>query len=170
MGFPFANALWCFQGRCRASHRRRCIDQVAHVFPEYYVLKVSGFDLKIKDTLDEWIYALKESEVKPEFTAKGIHEASRALTRLSLSDEERQAYERHIGDVRISKSTLVSSFSDGLHQGVAQGRAEIIMNLHRSGLPPEKIAELAGVNLQEVQEMIGVASASSQDNGAKTIF
>ena len=48
------------------------IDAIANIFPEYYVLKVDRFDLRIKNTLDEWMYALKQSEVKPEFKAKGI--------------------------------------------------------------------------------------------------
>src|SRR3990167_9363180 len=48
------------------------VDHGVDIFPEYYILKVSGFHLNVKNTLDEWIYALKESEVKPEFKAKGI--------------------------------------------------------------------------------------------------
>ncbi len=126
------------------------LDHVAHVFPEYYVLKVSGFDLKIKDTLDEWIYALKESEVKPEFKAKGIHEASRTLTLLNLSEEERYAYERYIGDVRISRSTLESSFSDGK----AEGKAEMIRNLHQLGLSIEQMTQASQLSEKEVHEIL----------------
>ena len=62
------------------------VDHVVNVFPEYYILKVSGFDLDVKTTLDEWIYALKESEVKPGFKAKGIREAGQKLTLLNLSE------------------------------------------------------------------------------------
>ena len=40
------------------------IDHVANIFPEYYVLKVGQFDLKIKDTLDEWMYALNTISIK----------------------------------------------------------------------------------------------------------
>ena len=65
------------------------IDHTSKVFPEYYVLKVSEFDLKIKDTLDEWIYALQQSEVLPEFKAQGIQEAGEQLNILQLSESER---------------------------------------------------------------------------------
>ena len=122
------------------------IDQLSSIFPEYYVLKVSGFDLKIRDTLDEWIYALKQSEVKPEFKAKGIHEAAQKLAILNLSEEERSAYERHIGDVRISRSTLESSFSDGFNQG----KQQMIRNLHQLGISTEQIATAAELPLEEV--------------------
>jgi hypothetical protein len=159
-------------------HYPGSVHKIAHVFPEYYVLKVSGFDLKIKDTLDEWVYALKESEVKPEFTAKGIHEASRTLARLSLSEEERQAYERHIGDARISKSTLDSSYSDGKREGLAEGKAEglaegkaeglaegeakgkaegkaeMIRNLHALGLSIEQLAQASQLSVEEVSNVL----------------
>ena len=152
-------------------HYPRNIDQVAHVFPEYYVLKVSGFDLTIKDTLDEWIYTLKESEVKPEFTAKGIHEASRALTCLSLSEDERKAYERHVGDVRISRSTLESSFSDGRNEGKmeglaegkaegkAAGKAEIVFHMHQMGLSVIDIAKFVQLSEEAVNRLLSQPSS-----------
>lgn len=111
-------------GEEEKKHYPSHIDSIAQVYPEYYVLKVSQFDLKIRDTLDEWIYALKESEVKPEFKAKGIQTAAEKLNILNLSDEERDQYERHVGDVRNAQSTLVSSYSEGETEGLAKGRAE----------------------------------------------
>ena len=41
------------------------------IFPEYYIIKVNQFNDLAKDTLDEWIYFLKNSEIKEEFSAKG---------------------------------------------------------------------------------------------------
>ena len=138
------------------------IDHLSNIFPEYYVLKVSGFDLKIRDTLDEWIYTLKESEVKPEFKAKGIHEAAQKLAVLNLSKEELAAYERHIGDVRISLSTLDSSFDEGLTQGIAKGKAKgiieakqaMIKNLNRLGMAMEQIAAAVELSCQEVKTFL----------------
>ena len=105
------------------------VDHGVDIFPEYYILKVSGFHLNVKNTLDEWIYALKESEVKPEFKAKGIREAGQKLTLLNLSEKERAAYERYIGDVRISRSTLESSFSYGKAEGRQEGEASLLARL-----------------------------------------
>ena len=130
------------------------VDHGADIFPEYYILKVSGFDLNITDTLDEWIYTLQESEVKPEFKAQGIREAGEALAILNLSEEERSAYDRHVGDVRISKSTLVSSFSDGRAEGKAEEKAEIVLNMHRLGLATQQIAQFVKISEEQVQEII----------------
>lgn len=146
------------------------IGPLSSIFPEYYVLKVSGFDLKIRNTLDEWVYALKEAEVKPEFHAKGIQEAGEKLTLLHLSQEERVAYDRYIGDIRISRSTLESSFYEGVTQGrvqgvvqgIAQGRAEgemkakveMVRNLHQLGISLEQIATAARLSCEEVQAIL----------------
>jgi predicted transposase/invertase (TIGR01784 family) len=46
-------------------------ENVSDIFPEYYLLKVNQFNDVAKDTLDEWIYFLKNSEVKEGFKAKG---------------------------------------------------------------------------------------------------
>ena len=43
--------------------------------PEYYVIKVNQFDDLAKDTLDQWIYYLKNDKIKKEFTAKGLNKA-----------------------------------------------------------------------------------------------
>ena len=142
------------------------VDHVAHVFPEYYILKVSGFDLKVKNTLDEWIYALKESEIKPEFKAQGIHEAGEKLALLNLSEEERFAYDRHIKDVRISLSTLDSAFSDGMTEGIkkgeakgkAEGKAEetkkVVTKMHCSGFTIEQICQVNDLTQDQVKEII----------------
>ncbi|MBX9742214.1 MAG: Rpn family recombination-promoting nuclease/putative transposase [Chthoniobacterales bacterium] len=148
-------------GELEKKHYPDHIDQIAHILPEYYVLKVDKFDLKVRNTLDEWIYALQQSEVKPEFRAKGIRQAANQLGVMNLSEEERRAYERHIGDVRISKSTLETSFTDGLLQGEAKGRTEgvsiMIRNMHHSGLEIAAIAKIARLSQQEVEQIIASA-------------
>ena len=155
-------------------HYPSYVDHIASIFPEYYILKVSGFDLTVKDPLDEWIYALKESEVKPEFKAKGIREAGRALAILNLSEKEQYAYDRYINDVRISRSTLESSYSDGIEEGMAQGmaqgivkgmaqgvaqgmaqeRAAIIEKMHGAGVSVQEIARFLDLSEQQIGMML----------------
>ena len=59
-------------------------ENVADIFPEFYLLKVNQFNDIAKDTLDEWIYFLKNSEVKDEFKAKGLKEAGEVLDIMRL--------------------------------------------------------------------------------------
>jgi len=37
------------------------------LYPEYYLIKIKQFDDIAKDTLDEWIYFLKNQEIREEF-------------------------------------------------------------------------------------------------------
>ena len=71
-------------------------EKVEDIYPEIYLLKVNNFDDNAKDTLDEWIYFLKNSEIKQEFSAKGIKEANEVLKRANMSDEERREYQRFV--------------------------------------------------------------------------
>jgi len=142
------------------------IDHIANILPEYYVLKVGAFDLRVKNTLDEWMYALKQSEVKPEFKAQGIQEAGEKLSELKLSEEERAAYERYVDNARNARSTIETAYEEGeskgeakglakgLEQGLAEGKKEMILNLHQLGISLEQIAAAAKLSSGEVKNIL----------------
>lgn len=133
------------------------VDSIEKVFPEYYVLKVAAFDMRIRDTLDEWVYALKESEVKPEFSAKGIQEAGQALDLLQLPDNERVAYERHIGDVRDAQSLLHTYFYDGKAEGREEGREEgVVIGERKAKLDLARALESQGIALAIIRHVTGL--------------
>ena len=71
-------------------------EKIQNVYPEIYLIKVNNFNDNAKDTLDEWIYFLKNSEIKQEFSAKGIQEADQVLKRANMSDRERGEYQRFV--------------------------------------------------------------------------
>jgi len=89
------------------------LKKVSDIFAEYYVIKVNNFDDIAKDTLDEWIYFLKNNEIKTEFKAKGIQKANEALKIYKLSDDERLAYEAYLKNERITMGVLESAHFDG---------------------------------------------------------
>ncbi|KAA6326006.1 hypothetical protein EZS27_024837, partial [termite gut metagenome] len=49
------------------------------IHPEYYILKVNQFDDVAKDPLDEWIYYLKNDQIKSDFKAPGLDKAREVL-------------------------------------------------------------------------------------------
>ena len=71
-------------------------EKIEDLYPEIYLIKVNTFNDVARDTLDEWIYFLKNSEIKQEFSAKGIQEADRVLKVANMSDEERREYKRYM--------------------------------------------------------------------------
>jgi predicted transposase/invertase (TIGR01784 family) len=148
------------------AHYPSHIDHLENVFPEYYVLKVSSFDFKIKDTLDEWIYTLSKSEVRPEFKAKGIQAAGKQLNVLQLSKKELAQYEDHLGSLRDTKSYFRTYYSegkrDGLDEGIAQGiaqgitegKAEVALKLHALGLSIDQICNATSLSSKQVEKLI----------------
>ncbi|MCB2264180.1 MAG: Rpn family recombination-promoting nuclease/putative transposase, partial [Candidatus Thiosymbion ectosymbiont of Robbea hypermnestra] len=81
------------------------------------LLKVRQFDDIAKDSLDEWIYFLKNQEIKGEFQAKGLQKAKEVLDIMNLGEQERQAYEWHLEELSYQASMYQSSYHDGRLDG-----------------------------------------------------
>ena len=85
---------------------------ISDIFPEYYLIKVNQFDGIAKDTLDEWIYFLKNSEVKDEFKAKGLKEAEEVLDIMRMPKEEKYGYNRYLDSLHLKASDAFTLQSD----------------------------------------------------------
>ena len=81
-------------------------ENVSDIFPEYYLLKVNQFNDNAKDTLDEWIYFLKNSEVKDSFKAKGLREAGAVLDIMRLDKEDQYGYNRYLDSLSVKASEI----------------------------------------------------------------
>jgi predicted transposase/invertase (TIGR01784 family) len=119
----------CFKGLHRHDTLQLSEDQQAlyqktqlqELFPEYYLIKVNNFDDIAEDTLDEWIYFLKNEEIKADFKAKGIKKAQQTLDVLKLPEQERQAYARYQDDLHYQASMVESSYTVGMLKGSTEG-------------------------------------------------
>jgi predicted transposase/invertase (TIGR01784 family) len=117
------------------------------LFPEYYIIKVNQFNDIAKDTLDQWIYFLKNTEIKDEFSAKGLHKAKELLQIDKMSRDEQRKYTRHLEDLSYAASMnwsrkkeiefqmmererighkhgLQTGLEKGMEAGLEQGREE----------------------------------------------
>ncbi len=125
-------------------------NKIHEIFPEYYLIKVNNFDDIAKDTLDEWIYFLKNEEIKEDFTAKGIKKAKVELDILKLAEEERQAYEQYQDDLHYQASMVESSYT----VGGKKREKEIAIKLLISGnLDIEAISEATELSVEKLQEL-----------------
>ncbi|MCI5209271.1 MAG: Rpn family recombination-promoting nuclease/putative transposase, partial [Candidatus Electrothrix sp. ATG2] len=137
-------------------------DSVQEIFPEYYLIKINRFDDLAKDTLDEWVYFLKNEEIKPEFTAQGLQEAGRILSYTKLNKEEQIDYNNYIDTRRRRDSELRTKFSEGLEEGLEKGlkkgvekglkkgRLETARSMKKEGIPAEIIQKCTGLSLDEI--------------------
>lgn len=69
---------------------------IHQAYPEYYLIRTTKFNDIVNDTLDEWIYFFKNSEVLDEFRAKGMSEVREKLNVMNLPDDERKKYNKFL--------------------------------------------------------------------------
>ncbi|WP_339133470.1 MAG: Rpn family recombination-promoting nuclease/putative transposase [Candidatus Electrothrix sp. GW3-4] len=102
--------------------------EVHQVFPEYYLIKINSFDDIAKDSLDEWIYFLKNEEIKEEFRAKGLEKAKHELDIMKLPEKEQRAYERYRDNLHYQASMFETSYTaailEGRREGLKEGKLE----------------------------------------------
>lgn len=128
------------------------IETVADIFPKYYILRVGSFkkEEKITDTMDQWMYFLKNSEIKDDFTAKGLNEAKKVLQYENMSKADKDAYERHVYNVRIEKSVIeTAEFKAGL-KAARKTSIEVALSLLKVGIDKNIIATSTKLTLEEI--------------------
>jgi len=139
-------------------------ENIESLFPEYYLLKINSFNDIAKDTLDEWIYFLKNKEIKDSFTAKGIKEAQEKLSIMKLPEDEQKAYEHYKDDLHYQASMFESSFGAGFNEGKAEAEAEaegkieltqqMVINMAKNKITIETIIEVTGLTKIEVTSIL----------------
>lgn len=126
-------------------------EKVEEVYPEIYLIKVNKFDDHAKDTLDEWVYFLKNSEIKEEFSAKGIKVADEVLKRANMSDEERREYQRFV-EVLSDRASIAETidFESDLKAKEKVDKAIEVMIVN-TDLSDEDIANALEVEIERIQ-------------------
>ena len=82
------------------------MDTVSQLYPEYYILKVNGFNQIAKSPLEEWIYYLNTGEIPSSATAPGLEEARERLKLDSMTKDELAAYYRHLDNIVILRDNI----------------------------------------------------------------
>jgi len=89
------------------------LEKPSDIFATYYLLRLKNFDGEPENTLDEWVYFLKNSRIKDEFKAKGLQKAKEAMRLDDLNPEEREAYENYIKVQRIRLGEIDTAWEGG---------------------------------------------------------
>jgi len=115
------------------------------IFPEYYLIKVNEFNDLAKDSLDEWIYFLKNEEITERFSAQGLKEAKDKLMVMKLSEPEQKAYNYYLESLHDRASFYDSTFGRGLKEGEQIGIQKAYDKLIKSGMTPEQAKQILGI-------------------------
>ncbi len=123
------------------------------LFPEYYLIEVEKFQDLIQSDLDEWIYLLKHSEVKPEFQAKHIQQAKDKLAVMKMSPPERKAYERFMLNRMDERESIESAKEEGREEGIKEGILQTARAMLAKNLDLSLISEVTGLSIVEIQQL-----------------
>ena len=141
-------------------------DKVEMIYPEYYLIKVNNFNDIAKDSLDQWIYFLKNEEVKDNFKAKGLDKAKEVLDYLNYSEEEKREYEYYKESLHYQASMYESTYIVGRMEGKIEGKLEGKLEGKIEGkiqTLQENIAEILTIRFELVPEIIKTKIATIND-------
>ena len=125
------------------------VDTVSQLYPEYYILKVNGFNQVAKSPLEEWIYYLEEARER--------------LKLDSMTKDELAAYYRHLDNIVILRDNINTEReegrAEGLEEGLNKGREEGLKeanlnnarNLKKLGVAVDIISQATGLSKEEVE-------------------
>ena len=142
------------------------VEEVADIFPEYFILRANDFDKWSKTPLDQWMYFLSKSEVPADADAPGLKEASEQLRVTQLTKEERSHYYHHLREMNSLRDMFESNRAkalwegrqEGLKEGLKEGRQEGLKEGRQEGLKEgrqeglkegEKIGEQRGIEKEK---------------------
>jgi len=138
------------------------------LYPEFYIIKVGKFNDVAKDTLDEWIYYLKNNSIKDDFTAQGMEKAREILAFDNLTEEEKKQYLREIDERLLRDAEIRTSHFqgkiEGKEEGLAEGEAIGLEKGEAIGLEKgeaigiNKGLEIVTINAHKAGQSIGIIS------------
>jgi hypothetical protein len=127
------------------------------IFPEYYVIKVNQFDDVAKNTLDEWIYYLKNNEIKEDFTAKGMEEAREYWRVDKLPEEDRRRYLKHLEDLHYEASMTWTMKMDAEYRIREDERRkrniQLAIEMKAENLDIDLIVKLTSLTKEEIENI-----------------
>ena len=141
---------------------------ISAIFPNHYIIKVNDFDDIARNSLDEWVYFLKNSEIKDEFKAKGLAAAREKLNEINLSEEELRAYRHYLEQLHYEASLADTikfeaeydkrkAWEEGKEKGKEEGKKEkareIAKLLKTAGDPPGKISTITGLSVSDIETL-----------------
>jgi predicted transposase/invertase (TIGR01784 family) len=130
---------------------------VHQIYPEYWVIKTGKFRNKINDKLDEWIYFLKNAEIKPSFSAKGLKEANEKLDTMKLPEKERKAYDAylsHMMSIASRNHTIEIEAREIIKKAKENWDVETVLGFFENGVPAQTIAKVLKIPLEKVKQII----------------
>ena len=128
-----------------------------NIFPEYYLIRVEKYKNIVTRKIDEWIYMIKNNEVKTGSTAKNINKAEEKLNFLNMSETERKRYERFLVNLHREKDMLDTAEEKGIQKGIKKGEYQKAIvtatQMKKDKMPTKLIIKYTGLSEEEINKI-----------------
>jgi predicted transposase/invertase (TIGR01784 family) len=128
-------------------------NHVYEIFPEYWLIKLGKFNNRVSDKLDEWIYFLKNSEIKDTFSAKGLKEAKEKLDEMQMSDSEWKSYQKYLKKLMDIASDEYNKMVDIEERVERKTQTNIAKSMKEDGASIDFIIKHTGLSRQEIESL-----------------
>lgn len=145
-------------------HQKRKFDKImpGDLFPEYVLIKVNNFNDVANNTLDEWIYFLKNTALTNNYKARGLDIVEQQLNYDNMDTTSKEKYDQYLKDFRISSDMLetarlsgkVEGNAEGKVEGKVEGKIEVIINGYNKGLHVSLISNIVSMTENEVLRIL----------------
>jgi predicted transposase/invertase (TIGR01784 family) len=129
-------------------------EQPADLYPEYFILKINNFDEVAVNSLDEWIYYLKNNQLPETYQAKGLKEVEEKLKYDQMEPTEKKRYNKFMENSLLTRSQYETALFEGEEKGKAEEKRQIVLSSYKKGHSIELIAEIIGLTAEEVKQIL----------------
>lgn len=123
------------------------------IFPEYYLITVERYKNIVKKRIDEWIYMIKNNEVKQGFTSKNIDKAKQKLSELNMKPQERKKYERYLENLAREEDIMETAKGEGIEEGRKERDIEIAIEMIKEGESDKKISQYTRLAIEDIKKL-----------------
>ncbi|TGX82513.1 Rpn family recombination-promoting nuclease/putative transposase [Palleniella muris] len=150
------------------------VSEVKDIFPEYYILKVNGFNDVARTPIEQWIEFLKNGDIPDNATAPGLSEAREIMRYDKMSAVEKCDYDHHLKEILILRGqvdhavgearlearaeALIEGRAEGRAEGLMEGREEekrsTILRMQEAGASLDMIAIATGLSAEDIKRLL----------------
>lgn len=137
-------------------------ETVSEIFPSHYLIQVNGFNDKANDKLDEWVYFLKNSDIKDGFTSRGLSKTREKLKEINLPPDQYRVYQRFLDNlhdeasiawtIRVEEEMAIKKIrEDAKAERLKEGQKTLILTMLSNRMTVEDLSRLTGVTIEKIQ-------------------
>jgi len=125
-------------------------EEVSSLFPEYYILKVNGFNKVAKTPLEEWFRFLKDETIDENTKQPGLIRAREIMRYDKMSKEEQKLYDKHLDNIVVLRDNIITARGEGRIEGEKAKAKEIAAKLLNNGFSIEEVCRLTSLSEEDL--------------------